>query len=100
MDSKNGYAKTRIVDFPRGNSYISGRKVYYIAIFPVVNSTMKKAIFPRGKLLGVKLPSDSYSCGVIYYHSLLMVIFGSFHNFVHLGTMSFVSFPRVPSIIF
>ena len=38
---KNGYAKTHIVDIPQENSHISGRKFYYIANFPVGNSTIE-----------------------------------------------------------
>ena len=57
IKGKNGYTKTRTVDFPRGKSHISGGKFYYIFIFPLGNSTMEKNyshIFSGGILIGGK----------------------------------------------
>ena len=70
MEGKNGYAKTRIVDFPRRNSHISGGKVYFSHFLPIGKSAMEKSVIFRGsgwegggseeeRIYGKKLLSDT-----------------------------------------
>ena len=59
VEGRNGYAKTRIVDFPRGDSYIyrggGGGWILLYSHFPVGNSAMEIQSFFQGeKLLGGK----------------------------------------------